>query len=216
MIDFNHPLSPPLPVRPSYAASAVAPCRRIAVDHPSNVSRLALASHASTRVGAHRHFADDSRRPARISLVRWSSPCCTAHLPDTRPVIEPDDLPRAGLPPGSEPRPARTANSTVWDTWARRTRLPFREDDFGPSPSAAVRLIERGSKLIGRDGPAIGSLGSSNRETALTLPGNDGLILEMISLAAVAPRSPRLRCPPLRPPIRGGAPSRTVRSRAAS
>lgn len=210
LFDITLPFSPALPVWPSHAPSEVGPFRRIAAGGPSNVSRLALTSHAGTHVDAPWHFVDDGQKLEEIPLSRWVGPCWVAHVPDERRVVEPADLAGANVPPGTERLLVRTANSTAWGAWDGRRPLPFQEDYVGLSPAAAAWLVERGVKLIGWDYLSVGPFGPANRETHVTLLGNDVLILETINLAAVAPGPYRLLCLPLRLTIGDGAPARAT------
>lgn len=216
LIDITLPFSPALPVWPTHAASEVGPFRRIAEGGPSNVSRLTLTSHAGTHVDAPWHFVDDGRKLEEIPLGRWVGPCWVADVPDERRVVEPADLERAEIPAGTERLLVRTANSTGWGAWDGRQPLPFRGDYVGLSPAAAGWVVERGVRLIGWDYLSVGPFGPANRETHLTLLGNDVLILETITLAAVAPGPYRLLCLPLRLTIGDGAPARATLAPASS
>jgi len=210
MIDISLPFSPALPVWPTHPPATIGPFRRIAAGGPSNVSSLALTSHAGTHVDAPWHCIDDGATLEEVPLGRWVGPCWVAQVPDERPVVEPADLEAAAIPPGLERLLVRTANSTAWGRWEGREPLPFDERYVGLSPRAAEWIVARGIKLIGWDELSVGPFGPANRETHRTLLGHDVLILETITLATVPPGAYRLTCLPLRLVIGDGAPARAV------
>ncbi|MCC6314349.1 MAG: cyclase family protein [Thermomicrobiales bacterium] len=208
VIDITVPFSPLVPTWPSHPVSAVEPMTRVAQGDRSNVSRISISSHAGTHVDANWHFIDDGKKLLEIPIDRWLGPCWVAHIPDERPCVEPADLEAANIPPGTERLLLRTRNSRDWAAWDRESPLPFREDYVGVTPEGARWLVDRGVRLIGIDYLSVGPYGPANRESHLTLLGNDVLIAETLDLSQVAAGPYDLVCLPLKLAVGDGAPAR--------
>lgn len=215
VLDVTVPFSPAVPTWPSHPPTAVDPMTRIAAGDRSNVSRLSISSHAGTHLDANWHFIDDGRRLLDIPLDRWCGPCWLAAIPDDVPVVEPDHLQAAGIPPGTERLLLRTRNSREWAGWDGETPRSFREDYVGVSPAGARWLVARGVRLLGIDYLSAGPYGPANRETHVTLLGNDVLIVETLDLSAADPGPWDLVCLPLKLAIGDGAPCRVLLVREA-
>ena len=210
VFDVTVPFSPHVPVWPTHPPTAVEPMRRIARGDRANVSRVAISSHAGTHVDANWHYVDGGAKLLEIPLARWVGPCRVVRIPDEVRVIEPTHLDAADVPPGTERLLLRTANSNEWAAWSGTEPLPFREDYVGLSPAGAAWVVERGIKLVGTDYLSIGPYGDANRESHLTLLGNDVLIVETLDLSAVAPGPYDLVCLPLKLAVGDGAPARVL------
>lgn len=209
-IDVTVPFSPLVPTWPTHPTSRVEPMRRIAAGDPSNVSLVAVSSHAGTHVDAHWHVLDDGAKLPAIPLARWCGPCHVARIPDEIRRIGAGELEAAGIPLGSERLLLRTANSAEWASLGDGSPVPFREDYVGVAPDGARWIVDRGIRLVGIDYLSVGPYGEENRETHRTLLGNDVLIVETLDLSAVAPGPYELVCLPLRLEIGDGAPARVV------
>jgi arylformamidase len=204
--DVTLTLSDDTPSWPTHPPVSVAPLRRMANGDGNNVSRLALSAHAGTHVDAPWHFVDDGPRLDQIPLDRWVGPCLVVRIPDDVPLIGPDHLEAAAIPPGTERLLLRTANSNRWAAGD----LAFREDYVALSPAAAQWVVERGIKLIGFDYLSVEPFHQTDRATHLTLLGNDVLIVETLDLSAVEPGPYTLVCLPLRLGPVDGAPARVL------
>jgi arylformamidase len=210
LFDITVPFSERVPTWPSHPPTRVEPMSRIADGRPSNVSQLAISTHAGTHVDANWHYVDDGRKLLDIPLTRWNGPCFVARIPDAVRRIEPAHLDAADIPAGTERLLLRTANSREWAGLHGDAPLPFREDYVGVGADAARWLVEHGVRLVGIDYLSVGPYGDENRATHRTLLGNDVLVLETIDLSAVEPGRYDLICLPLKIAIGDGAPARAV------
>ncbi|HEU5431567.1 MAG TPA: cyclase family protein [Thermomicrobiales bacterium] len=208
--DITVPFSAFVPTWPTHPPTRVEPMSRIAEGRPSNVSQLAISTHAGTHVDANWHFIDDGRKLLDIPLDRWNGPCFVARIPDDVRRIEPAHLEAANIPPGTERLLLRTANSGEWADWGGDAPLAFREDYVGVGRDAAQWLVDRGVRLVGIDYLSVGPYGDENRATHRTLLGNDVLVLETIDLSNVEPGPYVLTCLPLKVAIGDGAPARAL------
>jgi arylformamidase len=215
VFDVTVPFSGNIPTWPTHPPAQVVPLNRVAEGAGSNVSRLDISSHAGTHVDANWHFIDDGAKLLDIPLQRWSGPCVVVHIPDEVDQIRASDLEHARIPPGTERLLLRTRNSRVWEDWSGEVPLSFREDYVGLQPDAARWVVDRSIRVIGTDALSIGSFGSANRESHVTLLGNDVLIIELLDLHAIAPGPYELICLPLKLAIGDGAPARVLLVRAS-
>ena len=210
VIDVTVPFSDKVPVWPTHPATAVEPIRRIALGHPSNVSRLSISTHTGTHVDAHWHYIDDGTKLLDIPLTRWNGPCHVVRVPDEVRLIESAHLAAARVPPGTERLLLRTANSGDWARWARNEPLAFRKDYVALTPAAARWIMDHGVKLVGFDYLSVGPFGEANRETHIALLGNDVLIVETLDLSSVDPGPYELICLPRKLEVGDGAPARVL------
>jgi arylformamidase len=215
VFDVTVPFSPHVPTWPTHPPTTIEPMRRVARGDQSNVSRLDISSHAGTHVDANWHYIDDGTKLLDIPLARWNGPVHVAHIPDDVSVIDIAALEAAGIPSGIERLLLRTRNSRDWERWSGDSRLPFREDYVAVAPDAARWLVDRGVRLVGIDALSVGPFGDANRETHLTLLGNDVLIIETLDLSDVEPGAYQLVCLPLKLAIGDGAPARVLLVREA-
>ena len=88
--------------------------------------------------------------------------------------------------------------------------VPVREDYVGELPDAARWLVEHGVRLVGTDSLSVGTFGPQNRETHLTLLGNDVLVIELLDLSRIDAGPYELVCLPLKLAIGDGAPARVL------
>lgn len=210
VFDVTVPFGANIPGWPGQPATEVTPLSRVAQGHGANVSWLQLSSHAGTHVDANWHFIDDGHKLLEIPVERWCGPCHVAHIPDTVDQISAADLEAASIPAGTDRLLLRSRNSRQWEGWDRVTPVPFREDYVGVLPDAAQWLVDHGVRLVGTDSLSVGTFGPQNRETHLTLLGNDVLVIELLDLSQIAPGPYTLICLPLKLAIGDGAPARVV------
>jgi arylformamidase len=210
IIDVTVPFGPGVPVWPTHPPIVVEPLRRIADGGVSNVTLLAISSHAGTHVDANWHFIDDGARLLDIPLARWSGPCFVARIADQAAAVDVAALEAASIPSGTKRLLLRTRNSREWEGWDGTTALPFREDYVGVTPAAADWIVARGIRLVGHDYLSIGPFGDANQETHTILLGNDVLIVETLDLSRVDPGGYRMICLPLKVAAGDGAPARVL------
>ena len=195
---------------PGQPATEVTPLSLVAEGAAANVSWVQLSSHAGTHVDANWHFIDDGSKLLEIPVERWCGPAYVAHIPDGVDQISAADLESAGIPEGTERLLLRTRNSRVWDDWDGASYVPFREDYVGVLPDAARWLVEHGVRLVGTDSLSVGTFGPQNRDTHLTLLGNDVLVIELLDLSRIEPGPYELVCLPLKLAEGDGAPARVL------
>lgn len=210
IFDVTVPVSPSIFGWPGQPATETTPLSRVADGAGANVSWVQLSSHAGTHVDANWHFIDDGRKLLEIPVERWCGPAYVAHIPDEVDQISAADLESAGIPEGTERLLLRTRNSHVWDDWDGASYVPFREDYVGVLPDAARWLVDRGVRLVGTDSLSVGTFGPQNRDTHLTLLGNDVLVIELLDLSRIEAGPYELVCLPLKLAIGDGAPARVL------
>ncbi|MFT4038767.1 MAG: cyclase family protein [Thermomicrobiales bacterium] len=210
VFDVTVPFGPNIPGWPGQPATEVTPLSRVATGSGANVSWLQLSSHAGTHVDANWHFIDDGRKLLEIPVERWCGPCYVTHIPDDVAQISAADLEAAGIPTGTERLILRSRNSRQWEGWDGVTPVLFREDYVGVLPDAAQWLVDHGVRLVGTDSLSVGTFGPQNRETHLTLLGNDVLVIELLDLSQITAGPYELICLPLKLAIGDGAPARVV------
>ncbi len=210
VFDVTAPFGVHVPSWPTHPPAVVEPLSRIARGDGSNVSRLEITSHAGTHVDANWHFIDGGAKLLEIPLERWNGACHVAHIPDDVDQIDAGDLEAANIPPDTERLLLRTRNSRVWEGWNGQTSIPFDEHYVGVLPEGARWMVERGISLVGTDALSVGTFGATNRETHMTLLGNDVLIIELLDLSRIEPGPYQLVCLPLKLAIGDGAPARVL------
>ena len=210
IIDITVPFSTAVPTWPTHPRTAIEPFRRVARGDTSNVSLVAISSHAGTHADAHYHFIEDGPKLLDIPLSRWIGPCVVIRVADAVGMIEPAHLEAATIPLGTERLLIRTVNSAAWVGFAPDAARSFDEHSVALSPAAARWIVARGIKLVGVDYLSAGPFGPANIETHMTLLGNDVLIVETLDLSAVAPGPYELICLPLKLAVGDGAPARVL------
>lgn len=210
IFDVTVPVGPSIFGWPGQPATEVTPLSRVAEGAGANVSWVQLSSHAGTHVDANWHFIDDGSKLLEIPVERWCGPAYVAHIPDGVDQISAADLESAGIPDRTERLLLRTRNSRVWDDWDGASYVPFREDYVGVLPDAAHWLVDHGVRLVGTDSLSVGTFGPQNRDTHLTLLGNDVLVIELLDLSRIEPGPYELVCLPLKLAEGDGAPARVL------
>lgn len=173
-------------------------------DHArSNVSALALGSHAGTHVDAQRHFFADGETVDEIPLERFVGPALVVHIPDDVRAIGAVELRRHPLE-GCQRVLLRTRNSALL------RRPEFVEDYTFLAPDGAKHLLALGVELVGIDYYSVEAYGSPDAATHRLLLGARVVIVEGLDLAEPPAGAYELVCLPL--PCRGidGAPARAI------
>jgi arylformamidase len=195
-----------MPSFPGDPAFEMQPLRRIERGDPYSLTGLSMGSHTGTHVDPPCHFVEGGPTIDTIDLGALNGPCRVVELPDETEVVGPEAL--DGIPPGTERVLFRTSNS---DRWAERLR--FFRDFVWLNVAAAVRLRERGLRLVGLDALSIENDPTGRFPVHHELLGHGVLILEGILLAEAKAGPYRLDCLPLRLRAGDGGPARALLGR---
>lgn len=169
----------------------------------SNVSALALGSHAGTHVDAQRHFFADGQTVDQIPLERMVGPALVVHIPDDVRSIGATELRKHQLE-GWDRVLLRTRNSALL------RRPAFVEDYTFLSRDGAEYLLTLGIQLVGIDYYSVEAFGSPDAATHRLLLGARVVIVEGLDLAEPPPGPYELVCLPLAIPGIDGAPARAI------
>ena len=202
-IDVSMPLfegMPAFPGDPPFASEAVL---RTEQGGPYNLSRLSLGSHAGTHVDPPSHFVAGGVSADRLDLETLNGPCVVLEVGAQGRAVLLGDLDR--IPQGTPRVLLRTSNSA---RWARR--LEFFDDFVALDPDGALRLVERGVRLVGIDALSIETDMSGRFPVHRELLGRGVVILEGLLLHGVAPGPYDLACLPLAVRDGDGGPARAI------
>jgi arylformamidase len=138
---------------------------------PYNLSRLSLSAHTGTHCDAPWHFLDNGKKLDEVDSSVFFGP---ALLLDFRGIetICAADLPQNPLPPRIL---IRTRNSDA-------PAGPFDTGFVGMEADAAARMVADGVRMVGYDGPSVGSY-ECVKEAHCILLGADVFIVENLRLA---------------------------------
>ena len=202
IIDVTLPLSAQVPVFPGDARFALETTERIETGGSSNLSRIALSSHAGTHVDAPYHFLADGATvdqlpleilmgKARVIQVAAVNSIERSHL---EPLNLRDDI-RLLI---------KTRNSGM-------LRQPdFQSDFVFLSPAAATYLAQAGIKLVGFDYLSIDPCPSADHPAHHALLEAGVVVVEGLDLSEVEPGEYDMVCLPLRIEGGDGSPARVV------
>ena len=109
---------------------------------PVNISELECDVHSGTHVDAPRHFFDDGKTVAELSLDAMVGPVYVAFLPNCK-TINPEKLGSINLPQDTERLLLRTRNSEFW----KSSVTNFRKDYTALTAGAAQWIVDRGLNL---------------------------------------------------------------------
>lgn len=189
-----YPNNPPIQVESASAMSAGA---------SSNSSRITFGSHTATHVDAQHHMIDGGWTVDAMRLDVLIGPALVVRFPDDVMSITAAHLAKVELD-GVERVLFATRNSGF------NREVDFHKDYTYVAPDAAELLVKKGVKLVGVDYLSIEQFKSGHHRTHKTLLGADVIIIEGLSLGAVAPGRYELICLPLSLPGLDGAPARAV------
>ena len=137
--------------------------------------------HSGTHVDAPRHFFDDGKTVAELSLDAMVGPVYVAFLPNYK-TITPEKLGSINLPQDTERLLLRTRNSEFWKSGV----TDFRKDYTALTAGAAQWIVDRGLKLIGIDYLSIQCFNDKPGTHKILLKSNV-TIIEGLNLANVSP-----------------------------
>src|SRR4051812_2987953 len=189
-----YPNNPPIDIGSASAMSAGA---------SSNSSRISFGSHTATHVDAQHHMIDGGWAVDRMKLETLIGPALVVRFPDDVMSITAAHLATVDFK-GVQRVLFATRNS------AFNRERDFRPDYTFVAPDAAELLVKNGVKLVGVDYLSIEQFKSGHHKTHKTLLGADVIIIEGLSLGAIAAGTYELMCLPLSLPGLDGAPARAV------
>jgi len=171
-IDVTIPMRPGMTVWPGDNEFHFDPVKRTSEGAPYNLSKLSLSAHTGTHCDAPWHFLNDGKKLDELdSSVFFGN----ALLLDFRGAgsIHAADLPRTPLPRRVL---FRTRNSDIPDG------APFDAGFVGLEADAAARIVADGVRMVGFDGPSVGSH-HCVAEAHLILLGAEVFLVENLRLA---------------------------------
>lgn len=202
--DISLPITPDLALWPGDPPIEIERVADIASGDAFTVTRFAATAHLGTHVDAPAHCLPGGAGVEALALDRLVGP---ARLLDVGGVdrIDRAVLEALDLPPGPARLLFRTRNSAA----AAAEPSRFRPDYVGIAGDAAAWLVERGTRLVGIDGPSIAPM-DELEEPHRTLLGAGIVVVEGLALAAVPPGDYLLVCLPLKLVGADGAPCRAI------
>jgi arylformamidase len=168
----------------------------------SNSSVLSTSVHVGTHIDAPLHFIAGGADVASVPLAVLCGPVTVVHVAESRDV-EPADFEQ--LPPGQLHRVLfRTSNEALWG------HAEFVRDFRAISPSAASRLGEIGTRLVGIDYASVDRFDDADCPCHKTLLGAGMAIIENLDLRGIAPGVYEMVALPLRLVGADGSPARVL------
>jgi len=175
----------------------------LAAGDSCTVSKVEFGVHTGTHVDAPGHYIEGAPGVEALPLDALLGPAWVVDATGRATDIGEDALATLDLPAGAQRILFKTDNSQLWD-------LDRYDDGYiGLTPGAAVRLVERGVRLVGADYLSIAP-SADPATTHLVLLRAGVVILEGLDLRGVTPGPYELRCLPLRLDCADGAPARAV------
>ncbi|MEE4276184.1 MAG: cyclase family protein [Thermoleophilia bacterium] len=197
LVDLSHGIGEGMP---SYPGDGPVEVRRVEVDAPWRMLRLALGTHAGTHIDAARHYVADGRTIDEYPLERFLLEAWVVHLEGPSDAAIPWSALEAGLP-----RSALAGAAVLLHTgWDRHWGEPEAEHHPYLSADAARRLVEAGVGLVGTDAFSLDATAGGTEHAHAALLGADVLIVENLTRLECLEGAGPYRCAfvPLR--IEGG------------
>jgi kynurenine formamidase len=174
LVDLSHAISEGMPAYPGDGPVEV---RRVEVEAPWHMLRLALGTHAGTHIDAARHYVPGGRTIDEYPLERFVPDAWVVHLEVTSDAAISwaaldSGLPRSGL------AGAAVLLHTGWDRhWGRPDAVhhPYL------SAEAARRLADAGVGLVGTDAFSLDATAGGTEHAHEALLGADVLIVENLT-----------------------------------
>lgn len=171
----------------------------------ANVSQICLGVHTGTHVDAPNHFVEGTKKIIDLDLNILIGECRVVELGKNVMAIEPEHCENLE---NAERVLFKTRNSDFWTDFEQG----FRQDFTYITPEAALKLVEKGVKLVGIDYLSVEAFDAESPETHITLLKNEVIILEGLDLREVSAGVYELICLPMKiaEGAGDGSPSRTV------
>ncbi len=174
LVDLSHGIGEGMP---SYPGDGPVEVRRVEVDAPWHMLRLALGTHAGTHIDAARHYVADGRTIDEYPLERFLLEAWVVHLEETSDAVIPWSALEAGLPRSG----LAGAAVLVHTGWDRHWGEPEAEHHPYLSADAAHRLVEAGVGLVGTDAFSLDATAGGTAHAHEALLGADVLIVENLT-----------------------------------
>jgi arylformamidase len=204
-LDVSVPLGAGLPTYPGNPPFEIDAIKRMAQGASSNVSRIAMGTHAGTHVDAPRHFFDTGMAVDALPLDLLIGRARVVDLPK-RGGIAAEDLAAAGLREDLRVL-LKTPNSALWNGTA------FKEDYTHLTEEGARYLVDQGVKVVGIDYLSVEQFRKPGAPAHRALLSQGVIIIEGLDLSEAEPGMYELSCLPLRISGADGAPARVVLKR---
>jgi len=174
LVDLSHGIGEGMP---SYPGDGPVEVRRVEVDAPWHLLRLALGTHAGTHIDAARHYVPGGRSIDKYPLERFVLDAWVVHLDATPDAAVSWSALEAGLSP-SGLAGAAVLLHTGWD---RRWGQPDAVHHPYLSADAARRLVDAGVGLVGTDAFSVDATAGGTEHAHEALLGADVLIVENLT-----------------------------------
>lgn len=202
-VDVSLPIRPGMPVFAGDPVFAIELAVSIAAGAVCNISRLDLGAHTGTHLDAPSHFIDGGPASETIDPSVGLGPAWVADARGLSSSITAADIEALDIPAAETRVLFRTRNSELW------AEPGFSDRFIGLAEDGALRLVERGVRLVGADYLSIAPYGDPV-PTHRALLGAGVVILEGLDLRAVEPGPVDLLCLPLRLVGSDGVPARAL------
>lgn len=190
--DITLPLSESLPVYPGDPPVTLQTLASVSDGAPYSLTKIAMGSHSGTHVDAPSHVLAEGSTVDHISTDRLIGPCHAASI-NCDMEISINHIEELQLPFGTTRLIIRTTGAQGYLT---------RE--------SAIRLVNRGIKLVGIDSPSVDAPASPDLPVHRALLEADVIIVENLALESIQPGPYWLACLPLKITGCDGAPARAV------
>jgi len=201
--DITVSISPDLPVYPGDPSIQVTHMQSLAAGDVANVSHLNFGTHTGTHVDPPSHFVPGGASLDQLPLDVLIGPARVIDAGDVR-MIDAALIERTQLD-GVTRVLFKTRNSRLWQEASE-----FAKDFVYLETEAAVRLVERGVRLVGIDYLSVEKFNFEQPTTHLALLRHNVIIIEGLNLSGVAPGDYELICLPLKIKDGDGGPARVV------
>ena len=174
LVDLSHAISEGMPAYPGDGPVEV---RRVEIEAPWRMLRLALGTHAGTHIDAARHYVPGGRTIDEYPLERFVPDAWVVHLEVTSDAAISWAALDAGLPRSGLAQAAVLLH-TGWDRhWGRPDAVhhPYL------AAEAARRLADAGVGLVGTDAFSLDATAGGTEHAHEALLGADVLIVENLT-----------------------------------
>ncbi|HSL94965.1 MAG TPA: cyclase family protein [Thermoleophilia bacterium] len=174
LVDLSHTISEGMPAYPGDAPTEV---RRVELDRPWHVLRLALGTHSGTHIDAACHYVPGGRTIDEYPLERFVPDAWVVHLDSVAGEV----ISWAALD-SRLPQSGRAGAAVLLHTgWDRYWGRPDAEHHPYLSVDAAQRLADAGVGLVGTDAFSLDATAGGTEHAHAALLGADVLIVENLT-----------------------------------